>query len=63
MDAEKLNRIDLLSLDVEGRALDVLVGLRERIRDVSVFVGEVHEKLVDESKFYRFLDQHGSRIC
>ena len=63
MDAENLGRIDLLKLDVEGSELDVLVGLGERIRDVSVIVGEVHEKLVNEAEFYRFLNQHGFRVC
>ena len=63
MDAENLDRIDLLKLDVEGSELDVLVGLGERIRDVSVLVGEVHEKLVNEGEFYRFLHQHGFRVC
>jgi FkbM family methyltransferase len=63
MEAENLDRIDLLKLDVEGSELDVLVGLGERIRDVRLLVGEVHEKLVDEGEFYRFLDEHGFRIC
>jgi FkbM family methyltransferase len=63
MDAENLDRIDLLKLDVEGSELDVLVGLGERIRNISVLVGEVHEKLVDEAEFYRFLDQVGFRVC
>ena len=62
MDAEKLDRIDLLKLDVEGSELDLLVGLGERIRDVGVLVGEVHETLVEENEFYEFLDRQGFRV-
>ena len=63
MDAEEMDRIDLLKLDVEGSELDLLVGLGERIRDVGVLVGEVHETVVDENEFYEFLDRQGFRVC
>lgn len=55
------DRIDLLKLDVEGSELDALEGLGPRIRDVGVIIGEMHERMVDPEKFYRFLGEHGFR--
>lgn len=57
-----IDRIDLLKLDVEGAELDALIGLGERIRDVSVIIGEMHETVVDEGEFYRFLEDAGFRL-
>ena len=62
MKTHGLKRIDLLKLDVEGSELDDLVGLRDRISDVGVIVGEVHESLVDPHEFYAFLEQHGFQV-
>lgn len=62
MQQQGISRIDLLKLDIEGSELDALKGLGERIRDVNVIVGEVHEAIVDEAAFYRFLEEHGFRV-
>ncbi|MBT8425567.1 MAG: FkbM family methyltransferase, partial [Silicimonas sp.] len=50
-----LTRIDLLKLDIEGAELDALIGLGDRIADVSVIVGEVHEAMVDSDAIYEHL--------
>ncbi|MBL9059363.1 MAG: FkbM family methyltransferase [Mangrovicoccus sp.] len=57
-----LPRIDLLKLDVEGAEMEVLIGLGERIRDVGVIVGELHETIVDAATFYGFLKDAGFRL-
>lgn len=62
MDAAGLDRIDLLKLDVEGAEMEVLIGLGERIRDVGVIVGELHETIVDADSFYAFLKDAGFRL-
>ena len=62
MAAQGMARIDLLKLDVEGAELDVLVGLGDRIADVGVIVGELHEHIVDPAEFYRFLKDAGFRV-
>ncbi len=61
MEAQGIARIDLLKLDVEGAELEALAGLGDRIRDVGVIVGEMHESVVDEGEFYRFLKDAGFR--
>ena len=61
MDRTGLRRIDILKLDVEGAELDVLAGLGDRIGDVGVIVGELHEKVVDATEFYGFLKDAGFR--
>lgn len=55
MDAHDLAQIDILKLDIEGGELDALNGLCERIRDVNVIVGEVHEAIVDTDAVYDLL--------
>lgn len=62
MEQKQLERIDLLKLDIEGSELDALKGLGERIRDVDVIIGEVHEALVDEREFYEFLERNGFKV-
>ncbi|MFN8582560.1 MAG: FkbM family methyltransferase [Gemmatimonadaceae bacterium] len=62
LESEHISRVDVLKLDVEGSELDALQGLGERIRDVSVIVGEMHESLVDEGEFYGFLESRGYRL-
>ena len=55
------DRVDLLKIDVEGSELDALKGLGARLETVQVIVGEMHETLVDEAAFYRFLEDRGFR--
>lgn len=57
-----ISRVDLLKLDVEGSELDVLRGLRGRLADVRVIIGEVHEGLVDPGAFDQYLADHGFSI-
>jgi FkbM family methyltransferase len=54
--------VDLLKLDVEGSELEVLRGLRDRLADVRVIIGEVHESLVDPGAFYGYLADHGFSV-
>jgi FkbM family methyltransferase len=61
MDDQRIDRIDLLKMDVEGSELDLLLGLGDRLDAVQVIVGEFHETLVDESRFYGLLEAHGFR--
>jgi FkbM family methyltransferase len=58
----RLDRIDVLKLDVEGSEMDVVEGLGDRVRDVGVIVGEFHETLVDEARFYGYLRERGFRV-
>jgi FkbM family methyltransferase len=54
-----IGSVDLLKLDVEGAELEVLRGLGDRIVDVGVIVGEVHERIVDVDSFYAHLGACG----
>jgi FkbM family methyltransferase len=58
---KRIDRVDLLKLDVEGSELDVVEGLGSLIDDVGVIVGELHERMVDEAKFYRYVESKGFR--
>ena len=62
LERNKIERVDLLKVDVEGSELAVLRGLGEHIERVGVIVGECHERLVDQVAFYAFLRQRGFRI-
>lgn len=62
MDANNIAQIDLLKLDIEGSEMDAIHGLGERIRDVKVIVGEVHEALIDVDAFYKELTDAGFSI-
>ena len=55
-------RVDLLKLDVEGGEMAALIGLGDRIGDVSVIVGEVHEAIIDTDAFYAYLRDYGFRV-
>jgi FkbM family methyltransferase len=57
-----IEHVDLLKLDVEGSELDALHGLGDRLGDVDVIAGEMHEDLVDDAEFYGFLDAHGFEL-
>lgn len=62
MEENKIPRIDLLKLDIEGSELDALNGLKEKIGTVGVIVGEAHHDLVDLEEFKRFLEERGFRL-
>jgi hypothetical protein len=57
-----LRTVDILKLDVEGSELDVLEGMGERLPDVRIIVGELHETHVDPDTFYRLLERHAFRL-
>ena len=52
-------RVALLKVDVEGSEQALVDGLGERVADVDVIVGEFHETMVDESRFYGALTAAG----
>lgn len=54
--------VDLLKLDVEGSELDLLVGLDDRLADVQVVAGEVHETLISTEAFYAHLERYGFKV-
>jgi FkbM family methyltransferase len=56
---QRLATVDVLKLDIEGSEMDALEGLGDRIHDVAIIVGEFHERLVDEDRFYGYLQQRG----
>ncbi len=56
-----VTRVDLLKLDVEGSEADVVEGLGDRLDDVGVIVGEMHERLVDAPALYARLEARGFR--
>jgi hypothetical protein len=58
----RVERVNLLKLDVEVSELAVLQGLGEHIERVAVMVGEFHQRLVDEAAFYGFLRERGFRV-
>ena len=62
MTAHNIDKIDLLKLDIEGSEMDAIHGLGERIRDVNVIVGEVHEALIDVDSFYKALTDAGFTV-
>lgn len=62
LDDNGIAAVDLLKLDIEGSELDALIGLGDRIADVGLILGEVHESIVDTEAFYAHLTEHGFRI-
>ncbi len=62
LDRHGIQTVDLLKLDIEGSELDALAGLGERLSDVSVIVGEVHDDLVDTRAFYAHLEKFSFRV-
>jgi FkbM family methyltransferase len=62
MDERGITEVDLLKLDVEGAELEALEGLGDRVRDVRVIVGEVHERWVDADVFHTKLADSGFRV-
>lgn len=61
LDDANIDRVDVLKLDVEGSELDVLEGMERRLDRVHIIVGELHETLVDGTRFYSLLERHGFR--
>jgi len=62
MDTHKIDKVDLLKLDIEGGEMDALIGLGSRIKDVSVIVGEVHEAIIDAEAFYDYLSDQSFKV-
>jgi FkbM family methyltransferase len=62
LDAHHVKRVDVLKLDVEGSEMDVIEGLGDRLSDVDVIVGELHERMVDGTAFYAYLEARGFRV-
>lgn len=62
MQDHDISHVDLLKIDIEGSELDALKGLGDRIADVAVIVGEVHEDLIDVDGFYRYLTDRSFEI-
>jgi FkbM family methyltransferase len=60
--AKRIDRVDVLKLDVEGSELDAIEGLGSAIDSVHVIVGELHEKTVDEVRFYRYVEGKSFRL-
>lgn len=56
---KRIDRVDLLKVDVEGSELDVIEGLGPLLENVGVIAGELHERLVDEAAFYRYVESRG----
>ena len=62
LNENRIERVDLLKVDVEGSEMALLQGLGEHIERVNVIVGECHEGLVDQAGFYEFLRERGFRV-
>lgn len=62
LEARSISHVDLLKLDVEGSELDALLGLGVHLERVRVIVGEVHERFVDQDRFYDVLDRAGFEV-
>ncbi len=54
--------VHLLKLDVEGSEADAVLGLGQRLADVDVIVGEMHERLVDADALYARLADAGLHL-
>lgn len=62
LERHDLPRVDILKLDVEGFEMEVLRGFGERLRDVGIIAGEVHEDWVDPAAFYALLQEAGFTV-
>ncbi|MFB6225470.1 MAG: FkbM family methyltransferase, partial [Candidatus Paceibacteria bacterium] len=57
-----IEKVDFIKIDVEGEELEVIKGLNDRIRDVSVMTIEVHNNILTENEvgeILTILDNHG----
>lgn len=64
MESEGIEKIDLICMDVQGAALEVLRGLGERLRDVKYVISEVDYKEIYRGetlfpKIHSFMKTHG----
>jgi FkbM family methyltransferase len=62
LESKRIDRVDLLKLDVEGSEYDALLGLGDRLGLVHTIVGELHETMVSEAAFYQYLTNRGFRV-
>jgi FkbM family methyltransferase len=62
LDAQGIDRVALMKVDVEGSEQALIDGLGARLGDVDVFVGEFHETMVDEVRFYDQLTRAGFTV-
>jgi len=62
LEEHRIERIDLLKLDVEGSELEVLKGLEEKLGIVDRIIGECHEARVNQEALYQFLAHRGHRV-
>lgn len=60
--AQDIARVALMKVDVEGSEQALIDGLGARLTDVDVFVGEFHETMVDEARFYGQLTRAGFTV-
>lgn len=63
LEEKRINRIDLLKLDVEGSEFEAVKGLGSRLKDVHVIVGEMHFPQISESEFVEHLKANGFRVA
>lgn len=59
---QRLDRVDLLKLDVEGSEVAALEGLGDRLQRVGAIVAEVHERQIDAATFYSLLAEGGFEV-
>lgn len=60
--SQGIERVHLLKLDVEGAEALVVEGLGDRLADVDVVVGEMHEDFVDAAALYARLAGAGIHV-
>lgn len=59
---QNIARVALMKIDVEGSEQALIDGLGARLADVDVMVGEFHETMVDDARFYGQLTRAGFTV-
>lgn len=62
IEENKLSKIDVLKLNVEGAELKAIRGLGDKIAEVRVIVGEFHPEFVDKEELTEELRRNGFKI-